>query len=196
MFRDGRKEIPRGDDDQYNHHAKKNYAQMLTGTLQPGTCAVSILEIDRDGSLPQLKGGMIVRSDHNEMVWNYAYINNDRDLMNRTVIIEIDQMPQYLARKLIEMCSVRADPKNQLKPVVGAKTGHLLVSVMLTVIETSPDDILETSIRNPEMHNRHVQDIRVMRKKPANPKYPNYHYDPLEDFEKMELDHHNAHKRG
>merc|ERR1711860_356689 len=65
-------------------------------------------------------------------------------------------------------------------------------------IETHPDDTLETSLRNPDLHkqNRSLYDIRIMRKKPANPKYPNISYGPLMPWENQELIHHLTHKRG
>ena len=172
--------------------------QAVVGLLQNGTTAVSCLEINAEGNPPQLKGGLIINSDRNEVVLNLSFLNHDRTLINKTTVYKIDKVPLWLARKIIDLCAMKIDPKNSLQPVANMKTGQILVTITIVCIETDPDDTLETSLRNPKMfkHNRSVVDCRILRKAPANPKIKNCSYDPLEPHERMELEHHIQNKRG
>ena len=190
-------EIKRGDDEVYFHNSTKNrFMHALVGLLQNGTTAMSCLEINAEGNHPQLKG-LVINSDRNKIVLNLSFLNHDRTLINKTIVYKIDKVPLWLARKIIDLCAMKIDPKNSLQPVANMKTGQILVTITIVCIETDPDDTLETSLRNPEMYkqNRSVVDCRVVRKAPANRK-KNCSYDPLEPFEEIELEHHLQNKRG
>ena len=164
-YRGEQAEIPRGDDEVYFHNSTKNrFMHALVGLLQNGTTAMSILEINAEGNHPQLKGGLVINSDRNEIVLNLSFLNHDRTLINKTIVYKIDKVPLWLARKIIDLCALKIDPKNSLQPVANMKTGQILVTITIVCIETDPDDTLETSLRNPKMfkHNRSVVDCCIL----------------------------------
>ena len=182
MSRTGTREIPLGDDEKYRPSKKDNYMQVVAGFLHTGTCAVSCLELDQAGSNPQVRGGIVANSDDNEIVVNITVLNHDRGIINTTKLVKTDRVPLWQGRKTVDQCPVKADPKGLLKPQVGNKNGQMLVTLVQICVETSPDDILEVSIRNVEMyrHNKSVIDIMVVRKKEANPRIKTHTYGFLE----------------
>ena len=139
MGRNGRIDIPRGDDETFNHHLKKNrYLQVVAGFLKTGTTAISFLEVDQDGSMPQVKGGVVNTSDRNEIIANFTVLPHDKDLVNKTSIFKIDDIELWMGRKLIDLATIKIDPKNLLNPVVGVKTGQHKTSLINANVHRDP----------------------------------------------------------